>query len=1032
MHKSKWNARIAATATAAFAFFIVSVWAQRFDDGTELLAEELTIEDALQADLNGDADLDALLRDAEKGVGIDDTLFGEDPWADAEAFEFPEAVSLDEADPFADMGSLVDMSEMGALEFEDADLAVDAEAAPAEMSEDLGAPAFAAEAGFDDMGWAEVDQALNGDAAPAAEADPFAVGGWDNLFMDEPAADAALAAEPVAEEVSAEMPVPAVVDDPWSMPAAEVAVPAPVMSAPAAVTVAATPPAPMDPRARSIEVLREGEELRRRAFAQHAAEKLVAADAAFKARNYTASQRLYDQAAQALDQAGGRAEHRADLRRARTGALESLYRRATEMRRDGDYESALKLAREAGLQGHPDAANLVRRIEEDQVKPAPTPPKDPPRWKQDDYREKMKEVTEKLRKGRDHFNANELDLAQEQFEAVLNIDAHNTEAIRWREKVTQLRYDRASMELETTRQDMMTRVRETWNPRDYGAGEPTRVSGTDDPGPQPDTTPQERILRKMELILIPEIDFRQANIHDVVQFLQDASIEFDQSPGARGVNFILKLSSGDMPMARPAAPADPWGMAVDLAPAAPAGTELITFRAREISLLEALRIVTDVANLKFRVDGNVVMILPYNAPDAMIIHRMYDVLPTMTERIATVRESSGGTTGGRSDFISLGGGEIADTQTDWKAFFQEMGVQWPIGSSIKHVPAIGKLMVANTADNLAIFEQRLTALNVVPKQIEIEARFVEVNQTDLNALGFEWNLTDPWEMAYKKNEAGLPMAQRQRIQMNSGSFTTGNRYLGDLAANEQAPDNMRNATANLLSIASVLTNPELSFVLHALEQKGNADLLSAPKVTTQSGIEATIKVVTEYIYPSDYTIEPGVSPTLNSDGTIQTAGTPPVVTPAEFQTREVGVILSVLPEVSTEGEMINLTMSPEVVTEPTWRNYGQTFTDAAGNVLQIPIEQPFFHSRSISTSILIYNGATVVMGGMITEERIQVDDKIPFLGDLPIIGRLFRSKYDNSVKKNLLIFVTARLVDPAGRQVGRTRDVAGGAELVMP
>jgi len=78
------------------------------------------------------------------------------------------------------------------------------------------------------------------------------------------------------------------------------------------------------------------------------------------------------------------------------------------------------------------------------------------------------------------------------------------------------------------------------------------------------------------------------------------------------------------------------------------------------------------------------------------------------------------------------------------------------------------------------------------------------------------------------------------------------------------------------------------------------------------------------------------------------------------------------------------------------------------------MQQPFFHTRTISTSISIYNGATVVMGGMITEARQEVDDKIPFLGDIPILGRLFRSRSESSVKRNLLIFVTAKLVDPAG------------------
>jgi len=79
--------------------------------------------------------------------------------------------------------------------------------------------------------------------------------------------------------------------------------------------------------------------------------------------------------------------------------------------------------------------------------------------------------------------------------------------------------------------------------------------------------------------------------------------------------------------------------------------------------------------------------------------------------------------------------------------------------------------------------------------------------------------------------------------------------------------------------------------------------------------------------------------------------------------------------------------------------------------------QPFFHVRSVQTQLSVYNGATVVMGGLITEDRKTMEDKIPFLGDLPFLGRLFRSRSEQSIKRNLLVFVTARLVDPAGRVV---------------
>ncbi len=102
----------------------------------------------------------------------------------------------------------------------------------------------------------------------------------------------------------------------------------------------------------------------------------------------------------------------------------------------------------------------------------------------------------------------------------------------------------------------------------------------------------------------------------------------------------------------------------------------------------------------------------------------------------------------------------------------------------------------------------------------------------------------------------------------------------------------------------------------------------------------------------------------------------------------------------------------------------------------VPMEQPFFKERSIETKISVYSGATVVMGGLITEERKSMEDKIPFLGDIPYLGRFFRSRSEWSDKRNLLLFVTARLVDPSGRQkvVGRNEatTVAAPAAPVTP
>jgi general secretion pathway protein D len=129
------------------------------------------------------------------------------------------------------------------------------------------------------------------------------------------------------------------------------------------------------------------------------------------------------------------------------------------------------------------------------------------------------------------------------------------------------------------------------------------------------------------------------------------------------------------------------------------------------------------------------------------------------------------------------------------------------------------------------------------------------------------------------------------------------------------------------------------------------------------------------------------------------------------------VILEVTPEVSQDGNMISLTMKPQVVTDPIWYQYGSTVRRADGSEQVLNMPQPFFQVRAIETKISIYDGATVAMGGLITESVDKINDKIPVLGDIPFIGALFRSKSEKSVKRNLLIFVTAKLVDPAGHLI---------------
>ena len=79
------------------------------------------------------------------------------------------------------------------------------------------------------------------------------------------------------------------------------------------------------------------------------------------------------------------------------------------------------------------------------------------------------------------------------------------------------------------------------------------------------------------------------------------------------------------------------------------------------------------------------------------------------------------------------------------------------------------------------------------------------------------------------------------------------------------------------------------------------------------------------------------------------------------------------------------------------------------------INQPIFSSRKVTTSVSVWDGQTVVLGGLMREDVQKVEDRIPILGDVPLVGRLFRTNSEQHIKRNLVIFVTARLVNPAGQ-----------------
>src|SRR4029077_42816 len=209
------------------------------------------------------------------------------------------------------------------------------------------------------------------------------------------------------------------------------------------------------------------------------------------------------------------------------------------------------------------------------------------------------------------------------------------------------------------------------------------------------------------------------------------------------------------------------------------------------------------------------------------------------------------------------------------------------------------------------------------------------------------------------------------------------------------------------------------------------------------------EVVREFRYPTQF--QPPQIPqsfgslqgTTVGAGQTSTSSTFPVTptTPTAFETRNTGVTLEVEPVVGPDGITIDLTLVPQVVEFEGFINYGSPIRTFSTNLLGVStpqiitdnvINQPIFSARKVTTSVSVWDGQTVVLGGLIREDVQKTEDKTPIIGDIPIVGRLFRTNVDQHIKRNLIIFVTARLVNPAGQPVNSTEEEEEKEELIQP
>jgi len=644
-----------------------------------------------------------------------------------------------------------------------------------------------------------------------------------------------------------------------------------------------------------------------------------------------------------------------------------------------------------------------------------------------DYVAQNKIIRDLLARGRAQYLNGDYDGASATFKEVEARDTNNTEAKLLQTKIAELLGGIHKQNVYKTRQQMLTEVDQSW--------ERPKVFEIQTGGPDLVTNPG--LQGKLNSITIPQVNFSGMELTRVIETLSELSVEYD--PERIGVNIVPLFNPNDV-------------------------NPRVNISLRNLNLDRVLQFVTQQVNFAYDVGSDAVTVSPDGGlGDANTVTEFFPISRATVIRLTGFRDGGGSSSGPVDPFAapSSGGSSGPSANEEVEAlqrFFQSAGVNFDLsGASLAFDGE--QLIVTQTRRNLERMRTILRNYNEV-KQVEIEAKFLEVSQNDLEEVGFDWAasggkqfIVDSLTGAPVNDSYGNPTYDNQRQfssqsrQLNEAFSagtdlsairieTPGSATIDDdgnatiipsrsLSVQNSPPDlssviDLAVSAGSLFTASGWTVNGyDVNFALRALSRKTGSDLMSAPKVTVLSGKRASITVAQELRYPESYgDIESQVS--SGGGGTGSSGGSSISITagtPQDFVTRNVGVEMSVTPNVEND-DTISLILEPRVTEFEGFVEYGgpSVALGTDGTVVTVPagFYQPIFSTREISTEVTIYDGATVVMGGLTRDEVKTVTDKVPILGDLPGVGRLFRSEGETRQKRNLLIFVTANLVSPGG------------------
>ena len=672
-----------------------------------------------------------------------------------------------------------------------------------------------------------------------------------------------------------------------------------------------------------------------------------------------------------------------------------------------------------------------------------------PQWKDDN--EKLDEL---LMRAKVQFVNNDLMGATETYRAIETRFSDNYEAKEMLRRISKIRQEESYLGYLKTRQEMLEEIDREWErPKVFD-----RV--VEETADVKDVTSKSE--DKLNLIQISPQPYFETPLPEVIMDLQRLAKQGDLTepdPTKKGLLMYAKKP--------------------------PDGEEFpkVTITLIPMSLGNAISVITESISWTYEIEPNAIVISKTGGSiqGRRLETEEYEITQGTVRRM-TGGSGDGGGGGGAADPFAAGGGGGMGGGGDGddlkvRAYLEAAGISFD--ESKGHRFAFDGFLIIVTHDRRTLdkIERILARLDKdTSKQVEIETKFLEVQEGALDEISFDWQLGWGTPTYLRNPTTGNPVIDTQGNPVFSFSNTLmGNtRTLAQAHSPGASADSQVVISDSLNPLASmniptpapvlpgfvdigagvsplvqsseasiqysqgagsmILGGSQANLLISALKRKQGTDLLSAPRITVVDGEEATITIAQEFIYPIQY--EAPEPPQVNNNAgqgggnagggvTIRSA-TPEFgdVAPEGKQQgfREVGVILFVRPKVEKYNS-INLFLQPEVTEFDGFVEYGgpsaaindtKTIVQPSGNLM------PIFSTRKVETTVTIFDGATVVIGGLTREEVKTVNDKIPVLGNIPLLGRLFQSSAESYQKRNLLIFVSANIVSRGGSPVRET------------